>query len=94
MRIKAIILRKVPEDMSELEPLLIELRSMCQQQKGYIRGETLLNSEDASECLVLSSWESMEAWNTWLASEKRAELQGRIDELLGEPTRYQVYYCA
>jgi len=94
MRVKVIILRKVPEDMGKLEPLLIKLRAVCLEQKGYLGGETLINAEDATECLVVSSWDNLEAWNSWLASDTRAELQGKIDELVGEPTRYQVYYCA
>ena len=94
MKIKVIILRRIPEDMGELEPLLIKLRSVCGGQPGYLGGETLINCEDATECLVVSGWEDLASWNAWLASDKRAEVQSQIDRLLGEPSQYQVYYCA
>lgn len=95
MGIKVIILRKVPVEKEEaLKPLLIRLRAMCMENKGYIGGETLMNSQDPTECLVISSWQDLESWNRWLNSEDRAALQKEIDELLGEPTRYQIYYYA
>lgn len=95
MSIKVIILRKTPPELNEpLKPLLINLRSQCMAQPGYISGETLMNADDPTECLVISSWEDENAWNEWLNSEERGRVQHEIDELLGEPTRYQIYYNA
>ena len=96
MTIKVILLRKVPvEKEAELRPLLVKLRALCMEENpGYVGGETLLNADDPTEVLVISTWSDIHAWNKWVSSEKRAELQNQVDELLGTETQYQVYYHA
>ena len=95
MAIKVILYRRVPvEKVEDLKPLLNELRALALAQPGYISGETLMNSEDPEEYLVLSSWTSEKHWNEWFQNEKRAEVQRQIDQLLGRETFYQVYYNA
>lgn len=93
MPVKIIILRKVPHEKDiELKPLLNKLRSYAMAQPGYISGETLMNADDPEEYLVISTWKTIEDWNTWLSHEQRAEVQSEIDKLLGRETMYQVYY--
>jgi heme-degrading monooxygenase HmoA len=87
---------KVPKDMDvtilpRLSEMLIELRAMGNYQPGYISGETLRNVDDPNEYLVISTWKSLEAWQRWFANEKRAELEGKVDALLGSPTVYKVF---
>lgn len=74
-----------------LSELLIELRSMAQRQPGYISGETLRNVHSPEEYMVISTWLSSDAWEKWFVNERRAELEGRIDALLGSPTSYKIY---
>lgn len=74
-----------------LSELLVELRSMANHQPGYISGETLRNVNDPNEYVVISTWKSRAAWEHWFASEKRAEIEGRVDALTGSPTVYKVY---
>jgi len=33
----------------------------------------------------------LEQWYSWMKSEKRAEIQSKIDELTGELTKYSIY---
>lgn len=95
MSIKVILYRRVPvEKRNELTPLLLELRSLALVQPGYVSGETLMNSDDPEEVLVISSWTDEPSWNRWLENARREEVQRRIDELLGHETMYQVYYNA
>ncbi|MBF0196321.1 MAG: antibiotic biosynthesis monooxygenase [Planctomycetes bacterium] len=92
MAIKVAIIRKVPQQASqELRPLLLKLRGMAMVQPGYISGETLVNMDDPEQFLVLSSWDSVETWDSWLKDNTRNELQKEIDDLIGTPTMYQVY---
>ena len=77
---------------AELLPLLIELRALATGQPGYISGETLRNVDDPEESLVISTWNSVEDWKTWLASGERDRVQGKIDNLLGVVTEYRVYF--
>lgn len=93
MSVKVIILRQVPVDTAPaLTPLLIELRSYALKQPGYISGETLMRVDDPTENLVISTWSSLEHWNAWLSKPERAEIQAKVDQLLGAETLFQVYY--
>jgi heme-degrading monooxygenase HmoA len=93
MAIKIIIRRRVPKEKeAKLFPLLVELRSKATTQPGYISGETLRNVNDPQDFIVISTWQSVEAWKAWEASKGRAEIQSKIDTLLGERTTYGVYF--
>jgi len=92
MAVRVLIKRRVPPDKAgELYGLITELRSMASRQPGYVSGETLRNIKDANEYLVISTWETLEDWNNWIATKKRQELQGMIDALLGQETVYDIY---
>ena len=82
MAVKIIIKRRVPESMAtQLRPLLIKLRNLAMNQPGYITGQNL----------VISTWNSMEAWRQWSVNSERESVQAQIDALLGQPTEYEVY---
>ena len=90
--IKVHIKRKVPpEKIEDLRALINQLRSMTMGQPGYIAGETLQRLDQPNESLVVSKWQSIDYWRQWLNSEERAEIQAKIDLLLGEETRYEIY---
>ena len=92
MSVKIIIKRKVSaENVLELTSLLKKLRSLTLIQPGYISGETLKRIDKDDECLVISTWESIEDWNSWVKNEKRISVQTEIDRLLGQETEYAVY---
>jgi len=93
MAVKIIIRRKVRKGKEgQLLPLLLELRSRAITQPGYISGESLRNVNDPEDHLVISTWQSAEDWKAWEADRGRAEIQNKIDSLLGEKTSYAVYY--
>jgi antibiotic biosynthesis monooxygenase (ABM) superfamily enzyme len=90
--IKVHIKRKVPpEKLDDLRLLLNQLRGMTMGQPGYIAGETLIRQDKPGESLVVAKWQSADYWKQWLQSKERAEIQARIDQLLGEKTRYKIY---
>ena len=92
MAIKIIIARKVDKGKeAELLPLLIQMRALATAQPGYISGETLRNVESPEDYLVISTWQSVDNWNAWLSSKQRAEIQEKIDTLLGQKTEYSIY---
>jgi len=92
MSVKIIIKRNVTADnVLELTTLLKKLRSLTITQPGYISGETLKRIDKDDECLVISTWESVEDWNNWVKNEKRITVQTEIDRLLGQETEYAVY---
>jgi len=86
------IRRTVPEGKQEdLRLLVNQLRTITMGTPGYIAGETLTRLDKPGESLVVTKWQSLFYWNQWFASQDRAEIQGRIDELLGDETRYEIY---
>ena len=86
------IRRAVPEDKQEkLRRLVNELRSITMGTPGYIAGETLSRLDKPGESLVVTKWQSLFYWNQWFGSQERAEIQRKIDQLLGEETRYEIY---
>ncbi len=92
MAVKVMIKRTVPADkVKDLSPLLIELRTLAMQQPTYISGETLKRIDNPGQYLVISTWQTLDDWRKWVASKERADLQTRIDALLGEKTEYEVY---
>jgi len=92
MAIKVLIKRKVAENKEkDLGVLLRQLRSMTMSRPGYISGETLKRFDKPGENLVISSWQSANDWREWMLTKERAEIQDRIDELLGAKTEYEIY---
>lgn len=90
--VKVFIKRKVADQtILELMELLKKLRAMTLSQPGYISGETLKRLDKDGECVVISVWNSLDDWNSWIANPERAAVQQEIDGLLGAPTEYEVY---
>ena len=86
------IRRTVPEDKTEgLKALINQLRAVTMGTPGYIAGETLKRIDQPGESLVVTKWQSEFYWKQWLESKDRAEIQGKIDQLIGSETRYEVY---
>ncbi len=92
MTVKIIIQRKVKdENVAELTVLLKKLRALTLEQPGYISGETLSRIDNTEETMVISTWRSLEDWNSWVNNPKRTEVQNQIDKLLGHGTEYAMY---
>lgn len=90
--IKVHITRTVPpEKMEDLRVLINDLRSLTMGQPGYIAGETLQRVDQPGESLVVAKWQSADYWQQWQQSKARAEIQTKIDQLLGEETQYEIY---
>lgn len=92
MAVKILIKRKVPEGKNEdLSRLLMHMRALTMIQPGYISGETLQRVDRPGESLVISTWQSVEAWNAWFQGRERLETQEKIDNLTGIASTYEIY---
>ena len=86
--VKIIIERRCkPNRETELESLLVELRSQAMKQRGYVSGETLKSVDDASLWLVLSTWLDVNLWKAWEVSPERQEMDNKIESLLVAPAK-------
>ena len=89
--IRVIIDRK-SKTGEDLTSLLVELRvAAIMRFPGYIGGETLVNMEDRTNIVVLSSWRSIEDWERWANSETRINLYERIEPLLQEKPNVKIF---
>lgn len=92
MAVKILITRTVPHDKAlSMLGLFREMRALATAQPGYISGETLKSLDEPDVYLVISTWQSVEDWNSWLISKERQSVQAKIDELLGGKTTYQAF---
>jgi heme-degrading monooxygenase HmoA len=93
MAVKILIRRRVPEDKArQMIPLFRRMRTLANEQPGYITGETMKNLERPDEFLVISTWETSDDWRRWLESSDRREVQSQIDKLLGGKTEYEIFH--
>jgi heme oxygenase (mycobilin-producing) len=93
MAVKILIRRNVPKDKAkEMIPLFRELRALAANQSGYISGETLKSMDRPDVFLVISTWQSAEAWEKWLLSKERQDIQDQVDALLGGKTEYETFH--
>ena len=93
MAVKILIKRTVPQDKArEIIPLFRQMRSLANNQPGYISGETLRSLDRSDTYLVISTWQSSDDWGKWLSSRERQEVQGKIDALLGGNTEYEIFH--
>lgn len=93
MSVKVLIKRRVPQTKAkEIIPLFRQMRASAAAQAGYITGETLRSLDNPDEFLVISTWQSSTEWKKWLQSKERKKIQGKIDDLLGGETHYEVFH--
>ena len=82
MLVKVFIRRPMKDGkVKEAFTLLKKLRSIAVKHKGYISGETLVSTEDPKEIMVISTWQSMEDWNSWKNNKDRKAIDDTSFEI-------------
>ena len=82
---------KGAKDAERLIDVIRELRNEAMRQPGYMTGETLVNTEDTCNVLVISTWRSVKDWTAWDTSETRVKITQQIHPLLAEPYTVRTY---
>ena len=92
MIVKVLIKRHIKMDYErEIFELLKKMRAHATRRDGYISGETLINTDDPQEFIVISTWQSLEDWLAWRDEPKRKEIDAEIESYQLEPTSYKSY---
>lgn len=92
MAVKIFIRRHCRKDSVESAlSLLTEFRKAAMNQPGYLSGVTLLNHYDSAGIAVVSTWRHVEDWIRWQSNEDRAQMETRLEDLLDQPTTYEVF---
>jgi antibiotic biosynthesis monooxygenase (ABM) superfamily enzyme len=88
--IKGIIGYKVL-DYKNIEPILMQLRSYAMQYPGFVDAEFLVSEGDQSVGVMISTWETMENWKTWLESKGTLALLRRARTAVTGTPRITAY---
>ena len=88
--IKGIVGCKVRKD-TDLEPILLKLKSHAMQYQGFKGMENLVSEENASVIAMVSTWESLEDWISWAQSRITQEVLRQAKTLLIEEPRVTTY---
>jgi heme-degrading monooxygenase HmoA len=71
--------------------LLLEARNEAMKHRGYITGETLVNSEDPTDMMVISTWESLDYQQDWDKSETWLKMSENINQYLISPYKLRTF---
>jgi antibiotic biosynthesis monooxygenase (ABM) superfamily enzyme len=88
--IKGIIGYKVL-DYKNVEPILMQLRSFAMQYPGFVDAEFLVSEGDESVGVMISTWETMENWRTWVGSKGTLALLRRARTAVTGTPRITAY---
>ena len=92
MAVKILIRRHFKEHAVEQAiDLLNNFRQDAMHQPGYISGETWRNHYDPRSITVVSTWQSVDDWIRWEESEARASHEAKLEGLLEESAKFEVY---
>ena len=89
---KILIKRRFKEGYTpQIVALLNDIRSLAMSRPGYQSGETLTKSGFPNDMVVISTWQSLEAWQVWKESRQRNEFEAMLEVYQEGPTEYEEY---
>ena len=92
MAIKVLIKRKFkPGSLKKATQLLNRARYGAMGMKGYISSETLTDTRDPDNIVVVSMWHDLKAWDAWRESSSRAEFTGEMQKIMEGPESIESY---
>ncbi|MGQ9546486.1 MAG: antibiotic biosynthesis monooxygenase family protein [Dehalococcoidia bacterium] len=75
----------------ELESILMKLRSHAMQYPGYVGAENLVSEEDFAVVVMISTWETIETWRTWVESRVTQDLLRQARKVTAGAARITAY---
>jgi len=89
--IKVLIERTVAEGLeANYEQTVVELLGHAEQSPGYLGGESYRDGQRPNHYVVISMWESINAWQLWFGSSARMDMLKKIRVFLQEPERFTI----
>ena len=88
--IKGIIGYKVLS-YKDVEPIFMQLRSHAMQHPGFVSAENLVSEEDFSVVIMISTWETIENWRTWVESRITRDLLRQAKSVVMGAARITAY---
>lgn len=89
--IKVIIERVVAEGLEvPYEEAIAELLTLMTRAKGYISGESLIDTRHQNHYVVIARWSDEAAWEAWFHSEDRKQVLNAIAPFLQTDEKFTV----
>ena len=89
--VRVLIERQIAADMvQQYETVIREMRKVATNTDGYVSGESMRNVADDRHTVVISTWGSRRAWESWSESAPRQRILVKIRPMLDEPERITV----
>jgi heme-degrading monooxygenase HmoA len=86
--IRVLIERLVlPGTEEKLLAALLAMRRDAVHAPGYISGETLHDMVDPRHYVIISTWRSRAAWDTWAGRDARQRTRTQIAPMLAAPEK-------
>ena len=82
---------KSPEDAKQVIAVIHEIRDEIMKRPGYITGETLINTGDECNIIVISTWHYADNWKDWEKSEACIKLHEKEAPFLAKPLWVRAY---
>ena len=86
-----VIIQHRSNDIEGLVDLLKEVRDEIMKFPGYVTSEHLIDADDPTNLLVISTWQNTDRWRTWENSEICKKLTERVSAKLTEPLKISIY---
>jgi quinol monooxygenase YgiN len=90
-RMVRVIIQHKSDDLEGLVDLLKEIRDEVMKFPGYITSEHLINADDPTSLVVVSTWQNTDRWHNWENSEICKNLMARLNAKLKEPLKITLY---
>jgi heme-degrading monooxygenase HmoA len=87
--VKIMIKRHIKEGKAkDVLALLNKQRAKAMNQRGHLKGETLMSYQNPHCLLVISTWQSMENWLAWKENKERKANEAQLEQFLESTTEY------
>lgn len=88
---KVLIERTVAEGLEgNYEQAIVELLGHAEKSPGYLGGESYRDATRPNHYVVISRWESENAWHLWFGSAERFDMLKKLGMFLQEPEKCTV----
>jgi len=92
--VKVLIKRETKKETEvKVHDSLVALRAAAMRVPGYVSGETLVNTANPREILVISTWLSLKQWKAWQESTQRMVLDDALRPFVSKE-QVSTYYIA
>ena len=89
--IKVIIERQIAQDMeSTYDNAIKNTLKAILEAPGYISGATYKDVSDSNKRIIITNWQSLEAWQNWFSSDNRYDVLASIKPILEQQERITI----